>query len=214
MATGPISAHVVAISDALLRSMFMTKLKMTAAAILILLSLGGGVGLWASWNTDPAAGVARNADDDRRGDGRRGDDDDRERKPIAAEVLVPAKGEPGDVIKRGQYLVNTVARCGDCHTPRTKTGELDMAKHLQARPSWFTPKIKPKGEVADRASDITMSGRAGLWSEAKMVKFLSTGARSDYPMPAYNMTVDDARAVTAYLRSLPGRKKDGKKRED
>jgi mono/diheme cytochrome c family protein len=127
-----------------------------------------------------------------------------------ANSLVQAKGDPQEkLIKQGEYLVN-IARCGDCHTPRTKTGELDMAKHLQGAPTWYTPKVKPK-DFVDRTTDITMSGRAGLWSEAKMIKFLSTGGKAEPPMPAYNMSADDARAVTAYLRSLPGRKKDAKK---
>jgi mono/diheme cytochrome c family protein len=155
--------------------MFVTKLKKPATVILALLTLGGGVGLWASWSGQP--------------------------------------GEPVNLIKRGEYLV-TITRCGDCHTPRTAAGELDTTKHLQGAPTWFTPKIRPRGEWATRAQDITMSGRAGLWSEAKMIKFLSTGAKADNPMPAYTMSVDDARAVTAYLRSLPGRKKDAKKCDD
>jgi mono/diheme cytochrome c family protein len=125
-----------------------------------------------------------------------------------------AKGAGGAIVQRGEYLVNVVARCGDCHTPRTDKGKLDMSRHLQGATMWFTPKVK-KGEFEDHAPDITNSGRAGKWNEAKMVKFLSTGEKSDPPMPAYNLTVEDAEAVTAYLRSLPGRKKEaGKKRDD
>jgi mono/diheme cytochrome c family protein len=118
-----------------------------------------------------------------------------------------AQVDPGAQIKRGEYLVNEVARCIDCHTPRTATGELDMTKLLQGAPTWFTPKIKPKGKWEDRAQDLTMSGLAGKWGEARLVKFLSTGQKADAPMPAYKLTVEDAKAVTAYLRSLPGKKK-------
>jgi mono/diheme cytochrome c family protein len=118
-----------------------------------------------------------------------------------------AQVDPGAQIKRGEYLVNEVARCIDCHTPRTVTGELDMTKLLQGAPTWFTPKIKPKGKWEDRAQDLTMSGLAGKWGEARLVKFLSTGQKADAPMPAYKLTVEDAKAVTAYLRSLPGKKK-------
>jgi hypothetical protein len=42
--------------------------------------------------------------------------------------------------------------------------------------------------------------------EEKLVKFLSTVGRADAPMPAFELTVDDARAVVAYLRSLPGKR--------
>jgi hypothetical protein len=89
-----------------------------------------------------------------------------------------------------------------------------MTKHLQGAPLWFTAKVRPRGEWAERAADITMSGRAGKWSEEKMIKFLSTGGKAEHPMPAYTMSVDDARAVTNYLRSLPGQKKDERKRDD
>jgi mono/diheme cytochrome c family protein len=128
------------------------------------------------------------------------------------------KADPA-LIKRGAYLVNEVARCGDCHTPRNAKGELDMKRHLQGAPMWFTPKVKPGEEWEDKAPDITMSGKVGQWSEAEMIKFMSTGAdpkgeKPDAPMPAYKLSPDDARAVTAYLRSLPGGgKKEGEKKE-
>jgi len=118
------------------------------------------------------------------------------------------------LIKRGVYLVNQVARCGDCHTPRTNKGKLDLTRHLQGASMWFTPKIKPKG-WENRAPDITASGKAGKWNEERMVKFLSTGQESDPPMPRYKLSVDDARAVTAYLRSLAGKKGGaGQKKDD
>jgi len=116
------------------------------------------------------------------------------------------------LIKRGDYLVNQVARCGDCHTPRNARGKPDETRLLQGGPMPFAPRVKA-GEWEDRAPDITPSGKAGSWSEAKMVKFLSTGGKSDPPMPAYHLTEDDAKAVTAYLRSLPG-KKGGDKKDD
>ncbi len=119
----------------------------------------------------------------------------------------PARNDDAALIKRGDYIVNKVARCGGCHTPRTDKGEMDMTKHLQGAPIWFTPKIKPQGDWETHASDITASGRAGLWSADKLTKYLSTGEKSDPPMPTYFLTTDDARAVTAYLRSLPGKKK-------
>jgi len=118
-----------------------------------------------------------------------------------------AQGDAAAQLKRGEYLVHEVARCIDCHTPRTADGELDMTKLLQGAPTWFTPKIKPKGKWEDRAQDLTMSGLASKWGEERLVKFLSTGQKADAPMPAYKLTVEDAKAVVAYLRSLPGKKK-------
>lgn len=70
---------------------------------------------------------------------------------------------------------------------------------------WYKPAVRA-GEWEDHAPDITMSGKAGKWREDKMVKFLSMGEKSDPPMPAYKLTMEDALAVTAYLRSLPGKR--------
>ena len=116
------------------------------------------------------------------------------------------------LILRGAYLVNDVARCGDCHTPRDAGGRLDKTRHLQGAPLWFRPRVKPKGEWEDKAPDITMSGKGGKWTEEKLIRLLTTGKGADAPMPAYHFSQDDARAVAAYLRSLPG-KKDGKKND-
>jgi mono/diheme cytochrome c family protein len=119
-----------------------------------------------------------------------------------------------ELVQRGAYLVNEVARCGDCHTPRDNRGRLDFTRHLQGASMWFTPKVKPK-EWENRAPDITARGKAGKWNEARMIKFLSTGQESDPPMPRYKLSVADAKAVTAYLRSLPGKKGGpGKKKDD
>jgi mono/diheme cytochrome c family protein len=41
------------------------------------------------------------------------------------------------LIKRGDYLVNQIARCGDCHTPRDARGRLDMTRHLRGAKMWF-----------------------------------------------------------------------------
>jgi mono/diheme cytochrome c family protein len=120
---------------------------------------------------------------------------------------VTAKDQAVDAqIERGAYLVNVVGQCGQCHTPRNEKGVIDSAHHLEGSPIWFTSKFKFK-KWENKVPDITASGIATKWSEEKLVKFLSTGEQADMPMPAYKMTVDDAKAVTAYLRSLPGSKK-------
>lgn len=136
---------------------------------------------------------------------------------LAVRYLQPsAIAQPGDLaqIKRGEYLVNQLARCGDCHTPRNARGDLDMTRHLQGAHMPYVPKAR-RGEWEDEAPDITQSGRAGKWTAERMIKLLSTGQETEPPMPAYKMTVEDASAVTAYLRSLPGRKAGaGRDRDD
>jgi mono/diheme cytochrome c family protein len=101
---------------------------------------------------------------------------------------------------------NKVVQCGGCHTPRNSRGELDITRHLQGAPIWFKPtKIKFE-HWEDTAPDLTPSGLTSKWGEEKLVKFLSTGAQADAPMPAFKLTEGDARAVVAYLRSLPGKR--------
>ncbi len=168
----------------------LTKFQWTAALILITTVLIGAMGFWKDNSTRAGDTLTRQA---------------------ALEALQPAvhglvQADQAAQIKRGEYLVNVVARCIDCHTPRTATGELDMTKLLQGAPTWFTPKIKPKGKWDERAQDLTMSGLASKWGEVRLVKFLSTGQKANNPMPAYNLALDDAKAVVAYLRSLPGKK--------
>src|SRR5690242_3684241 len=86
----------------------------------------------------------------------------------------PPKPDAAALIKRGDYLVNQVARCGDCHTPRNAKGEPDLARNLQGAKIWFAPKVKPK-EWEDEAPDITAGGVAGKWKEAELIKLLTTG---------------------------------------
>ena len=117
-----------------------------------------------------------------------------------------------DLVRRGDYLVNQVARCGDCHTPRDGRGRPDPARHLQGARMWFAPRVRA-GEWEDHAPDITLSGKAGRWTEAKMIRLLTTGKEAEAPMPAYRLAPEDARAVAAYLRSVPGRK-EGDRKED
>jgi mono/diheme cytochrome c family protein len=132
--------------------------------------------------------------------------------PRQVEAQPKAAGDAQALVKRGDYLVNQVARCGDCHTPRDAKGRLDMTRHLRGAKMWFTPNDKAK-EWSDKAPDITITGKAGKWTEERMIKFLSTGKESDPPMPAYKMTLEDARAVTSYLRSVRGGDGKARKRE-
>jgi mono/diheme cytochrome c family protein len=195
--TGLISPTVAALSEGMVRAMMWTKLRVAGALVLALIFVGSGVRFWNAHQMQASAAPVQ--DKAPRAKERRGKDGD--------------KGDQAALIKRGAYLANEVARCGDCHTPRDAKGKLDMSRHLQGAPIWFKPKVKTRGEWEDKAPDITSSGKAGKWGEARMVKFLSTGERSDAPMPAYRLSVDDARAMTAYLRSLAGNKNAGKKRE-
>lgn len=112
-----------------------------------------------------------------------------------------------DVVEYGRYLANEVAKCGDCHTPRTPTGEIDGKRHLKGAPldSSACRDIKnPRKESAD----LTPTGRLfSDWGERGLTRFLETaltpeGRRSGIPMPAYKLRPHDAEAIVAYLKTL------------
>jgi mono/diheme cytochrome c family protein len=111
----------------------------------------------------------------------------------------------GNVAEQGNYLVNNVAMCGDCHTPRLPDGRFDTARLLKGAPLDFAP-LKPVPGWASRAPDLTATGPL-MWSQQQLLTFLETGrdpkgnlARP--PMPVYRMRPQDAQAVLEYLKTL------------
>jgi mono/diheme cytochrome c family protein len=107
-------------------------------------------------------------------------------------------------LQRGQYLVEHVAMCVQCHTPRNAQGELDRTRLLQGAPV-PVPAPFPTLQWAFEAPRI-----AGLpgWLTEDAVRLLQTGRSArGYaprpPMPPFRMTQEDAAAVVAYLKSLP-----------
>jgi mono/diheme cytochrome c family protein len=111
--------------------------------------------------------------------------------------------EPGANIARGKYLVENVARCGDCHSPKNEKGEPIPGKELRGAPLSFKP-ANPSPDWSTQAPNI-----AGLraYEPADAVKFLMTGiAYNDMPprppMPQYHLNKEDAEAIVAYLKTL------------
>jgi mono/diheme cytochrome c family protein len=107
-------------------------------------------------------------------------------------------------IDRGRYLVEQIAKCPECHTPRKPDGELDSAAWLRGAPIWIRP-VAPIPNWADRAPAL-----AGLpsFTEAQAEKVLEDGTGPNGeelrpPMHIYHMAPVDARAIVAYLKSLP-----------
>jgi mono/diheme cytochrome c family protein len=108
-------------------------------------------------------------------------------------------------IERGRYLVEEVAKCTECHTPRKANGELDQNAWLQGAPIWITP-VRPIPNWADRAPALV--GFPYTEEEGERILEKGTGARGDAlrpPMHIYHMRHEDARAIIAYLNSLPRR---------
>jgi mono/diheme cytochrome c family protein len=47
-------------------------------------------------------------------------------------------GPNANLIARGQYIVEGVAACGDCHTPRDENGVSDRTRWLKGAPVFFS----------------------------------------------------------------------------
>jgi mono/diheme cytochrome c family protein len=118
-----------------------------------------------------------------------------------AQQQAPAPLEGEALVARGDYLVNGVVLCGDCHTPRGPTGESLTAQALQggdigAGPPGFASYAPP------------LAGVPANYTEAQFISFLQTGVRPDGshprpPMPPYRLNEEDARAVAAYIATVP-----------
>jgi hypothetical protein len=113
----------------------------------------------------------------------------------------PARTAPD--IARGKYIVEDVAVCGQCHTPRDSNGNLDRRRWLQGGPVPYLP-AKPDSNWPINAPRI---GGTPPAPDADMIKLLTTGIwttgnRLLLPMPQFRMERGDAEAVLAYLKSL------------
>lgn len=112
----------------------------------------------------------------------------------------PAELTEVALIERGDYLVNGVVLCGDCHTPRLENMEPDQTRELQGADIGGPP------TMATFAPAI--AGKPANYTDEQFVAFLQTGVRPDGshprpPMPPYRLNEDDARAVAAYIATLP-----------
>jgi mono/diheme cytochrome c family protein len=112
--------------------------------------------------------------------------------------------------ERGNYLVNTIGACSNCHTPRLPPPaggpnlELRLSGGFQTfNEPFFT--VKGSNLTPDRDTGI------GAWSDADIKRALTEGVRPNgvplaMVMP-YNflrvLTPNDLDSVVAYLRTLP-----------
>lgn len=109
-------------------------------------------------------------------------------------------------VTRGQYIVNGVAMCGMCHTPRNDANEIDRGRWLDGAALWLLP-AHPDANWPLKAPRIAGTPPG---SDEDMVRLLTTGIWKDKgylrpPMPQFRMSREDAEAVVAYLRSLTPR---------
>jgi mono/diheme cytochrome c family protein len=122
--------------------------------------------------------------------------------------LLPGEFQPreseSDEWNRGAYLVNAMAHCAECHTPRTRTGGLDPNRLFagQRLDGEVIPNITP-----DRETGI------GRWSGRHIVRYLDMGMDPDGDFAGSSMadvikegtsflTAEDRRAIAVYIMSL------------
>jgi mono/diheme cytochrome c family protein len=115
-----------------------------------------------------------------------------------------ASRSAGPEVERGRYLVEEVGKCPECHTPRNDRGELRRDAWLSGAPIWIKP-IRPIQNWADHAPAL-----AGLpsFTDAQMERVLEKGTGPEGeelrpPMHIYHLKGEDAKAIIAYLKSLP-----------
>lgn len=114
---------------------------------------------------------------------------------------------------RGAYLVTTVGRCGDCHTPRNGLGVRDSERQLAGTSAGpgdkAVPNITPDPETGIgrwSKDDITTLLRDGQTPDFDFVG----GAMSGIVKNTTRLTDADRSAIATYLRSLPAVRSESK----
>lgn len=116
-------------------------------------------------------------------------------------ATTPATGAKEELIKRGEYL-SKMGDCIACHS-NSKAGQAAFAGGLPIETpfgTFYSPNITPDKETG-----------IGSWTEADFVRALKHGrnpkGQNYFPVFPYvyfsNVTDDDARAIYAYLQSIP-----------
>lgn len=122
---------------------------------------------------------------------------------VAAFLTLPAVAETQ--IERGAYLVNGIAGCGNCHTP--KGGPLKGVPMAGGFPFGG-----PKAPFEAYAANITQDRETGIgaWTDEQIIVAIRQGKRPDgtivgppQPVELYKDISDrDVKAIVAYLRTV------------
>ncbi len=122
---------------------------------------------------------------------------------VAAETI----RDSADPLQHGRYLVETIAGCGNCHTPRLPDGTPDNTKNLAGAFVIEEPVFKAY------AQNITpdMETGIGSWTEDQIVDAIRNARRPDGtfmgPPMSFgwykNMSDTDVRAIAKYVKSVP-----------
>jgi mono/diheme cytochrome c family protein len=119
----------------------------------------------------------------------------------AAEPAAPSPAE------RGAYLVEGIAGCGNCHTPRTEDGEIDTDMILAGG---F---VIEEPEFTAYAPNITSDEATGIgsWTDEEIGRAIHEGVHPDGHILGPPMSFafyrgisdNDIDAIVAYLRTVP-----------
>lgn len=115
------------------------------------------------------------------------------------------------LVTRGDYLVNHVAACSDCHTPRLPTGAPDMTQYLAGAECFVK---LPNGDCLHSRNLTNDATGLKNRTDAEIKTMIRDGMRptesGDVPlnpvMPYYvfhNITDEDIDAIVAFLRTVP-----------
>ncbi len=106
------------------------------------------------------------------------------------------------VLERGRYLVEAIAHCGECHTPRNLLGGLALDRWLAGAPN-------PSGK--GRIPNITPAKLT--WSASEIAEYLNSGFTPEFDTVGGAMTavvagtqklsVEDRAAIAAYVKAVP-----------
>jgi mono/diheme cytochrome c family protein len=129
-------------------------------------------------------------------------------RPVGDEPIAP---EPAR-LQRGSYLVNNALFCGACHTSREHGNNLIEPERTDAFLGGGSV-YDDKGIGSIWVPNITPDGETGIggWKDDEILRALRDGVAKDghfmtplMPFDAYQYLSDeDARAVVAYLRTVP-----------
>jgi mono/diheme cytochrome c family protein len=119
---------------------------------------------------------------------------------------------PKSGLARGRYLVEHLAICGDCHTPRNFIGAPNPALYMAG----MTEKNSPLGEAMPNITPDKETG-IGDWKREDIAELLISGIKPDLDNVQglmleviqgvghgyKDMTKEDALAIADYIKSIP-----------
>ena len=124
--------------------------------------------------------------------------------PLVAPAQDSAKPAGENTNDRGRYIVDHVAMCIECHTPRNAVGQLLMSQYLLGAPIPVNAPPFPNMQWALKAPAIAgLSGYSNDQGIRLLMEGITAAGRTpSLPMPRYRMNRSDAEAVVRYLKSL------------